>query len=130
MTHAARLRSWGVAAGGDGCPWSAGAAVAGALGGRASRVRCGCGTAGRRSHTSVPWGASVSSWHPASEWSGDRSSGDRCWTAGPSAVVPWGRVLVVVVGAAQPVGLGRDGLVLGHGGAAVWYRPVVRMRHR
>jgi hypothetical protein len=40
------------------------------------------------------------------------------------------RVLVVVVGAAQPVGLGRDGLVLDHGGAAVWYRPVVTMRHR
>jgi hypothetical protein len=37
---------------------------------------------------------------------------------------------VVVVGAAQPVALGRDGLVLDHGGAAVWYRPVVRMRHR
>ena len=41
-----------------------------------------------------------------------------------------GKVLVVVVGAAQPVGLGRDGLVLDHGGAAVWYRPVVTMRHR
>jgi hypothetical protein len=62
---------------------------------------------------------------------GARPSRDRCRTAGPSALVPWGRVLVVVVvGAAQPVGLGRDGLVLDHGGAAVWYRPVVRMRHR
>ena len=53
--------------------------------------------------------------------------------AGPLARALWcrgGRVLVVVVGAAQPVGLGRDGLVLDHGGAAVWYRPVVRMRHR
>src|SRR5829696_4822677 len=60
---------------------------------------------------------------------GDRPSGDRCRTAGPSAAVPWGRVLVVV-GAAQPVGLGRDGLVLEPDGAAVWYRPVARMRHR
>src|SRR5215218_10062492 len=63
---------------------------------------------------------------------GDRPSGDRCRTAGSSAAVPWGRVLVVlvVVGAAQPVGLGRDGLVLEPDGAAVWYRPVARMRHR
>src|SRR5215211_5843452 len=122
----------GVAAGGVGCPWSAGAAVAGALGGRASRVRCGCGTAGRRSHTSVPWGTSVSPCARPPGVQGDRPSGDRCRTAGSSAAVPWGRVLVVlvVVGAAQPVGLGRDGLVLEPDGAAVWYRPVARMRHR
>ena len=42
----------------------------------------------------------------------------------------FGAVGEAVVGAAQPVGLGWDGLVLDHGGAAVWYRPVVTMRHR
>jgi hypothetical protein len=130
LTDAARLRSWGVAAGGVGCPWLAEPACAGALGGRASRVRCGCGTAGRRSRTSMPWGTSVSSWRAASRSLGDRPSGDRCRTAGSSAAVPWGRVLVVVVGAAQPVGPGRDGLVFDPDGAAVWYRPVARMRHR
>src|SRR5215212_8701516 len=39
-------------------------------------------------------------------------------------------VLVGAVGAAQPGRLGRVGLVLDPDGAAVWYRPVVRMRHR
>jgi quercetin dioxygenase-like cupin family protein len=130
LIHAAPLRSLGAAAGGMGWSLSAGAAVAGAPRGCASRVRCGCGTAGRRSRTSAPWGTSVSSWHPASTCSGPaRPAID----AGPLARALWcrgGRVLVVVVGAAQPVGLGRDGLVLDHGGAAVWYRPVVTMRHR
>jgi hypothetical protein len=36
-------------------PRSAGVVAAGARRGHASRARCGCGTAGRRSHTSVPW---------------------------------------------------------------------------
>jgi hypothetical protein len=109
LTHAAHLRSLGVAAGGVGWSLSAAAAVASAPGGCASRVRCGCGTAGRRSRTSAPWGTSVSSWHPASTYLGTaRPAID----AGPLARALWcrgGSVPAVVVETAQPIRLGRDG---------------------
>jgi hypothetical protein len=98
LTHAAHLRSLGVAAGGVGWSLSAAAAVASAPGGCASRVRCGCGTAGRRSRTSAPWGTSVSSWHPTATCSGTaRPAID----AGPLARALWcrgGSVPAVIVG--------------------------------